>query len=133
MQKLARLNSEHFLNALRTIDFTLMFPPEEFPEFSKREEHTTIHRLFHDIFINLKENHYVENIDKLQTATENWRRSFLKVYHPKELTPYMHLFVSHMCYLVKLHGDVDVFNIQGLEKLNDQTSTEYFRASNKQR
>ena len=43
----------------------------------------------------------------------------------------MHLFSSHLSYFVKSFGDVDLFNIQGLEKLNDLTKSEFFRATNK--
>ena len=89
--------------------------------------------MFYDLFIKLKANHYIGKINELITDTEMWRKAFLKVYQEPEVTPYMHLVISHMWFYVQLHGDVDIFNIQGLEKLNDFTSTEYFRATNKQR
>ena len=111
-----------------------MFPPEQYPDLKQnRNDTTNIHRMFYDLFIKLKANHYIGKINELITDTEMWRKAFLKVYQEPEVTPYMHLMISHMWFYVQLHGDVDIFNIQGLEKLNDFTSTEYFRATNKQR
>ena len=134
LPKLARINGDQCLEALRTIDFNRMFPAEAFPEFKRNLNDTTmIHRMFYKIFIKIKDNYYIGKIDELIDDTESWRQAFLKVYQDKDFTPYMHLLVSHMGFYVERHGDVDIFNIQGLEKLNDHTSTEYFRASNKQR
>ncbi|RMZ97560.1 hypothetical protein BpHYR1_039871 [Brachionus plicatilis] len=40
-------------------------------------------------------------------------------------------FFSHVHQFQKFHGDIILFNLRGLEKLNDQTTIQYFRASNK--
>jgi len=40
--------------------------------------------------------------------------------------------VGHLAEFISAFGDVDVFNIQGLEKLNDLTTQQYFRGTNKQ-
>ncbi|RNA40268.1 hypothetical protein BpHYR1_045704 [Brachionus plicatilis] len=47
------------------------------------------------------------------------------------VTPNIHAFCSHVHQFQKFHGDINLFNLQGLEKLNDQTTIQYFRASNK--
>ncbi|RNA17410.1 hypothetical protein BpHYR1_013024 [Brachionus plicatilis] len=47
------------------------------------------------------------------------------------VTPYIHAFCSHVHQFQKFHGDINLFNLQGLGKLNDQTTIQYFKASNK--
>lgn len=43
----------------------------------------------------------------------------------------MHIFSSHLDEFVKIHGDVNKFNIQGLEKLNDITTIQYHKSTSK--
>ncbi len=41
--------------------------------------------------------------------------------------------MHHLHEFVELYGDVNLFNQQGLEKLNDQTTTQFFRGTNKKK
>ena len=43
----------------------------------------------------------------------------------------MHAFVNHLHEMIEIHGDVSLWTMQGLEKLNDILSKEYFMATNK--
>ena len=47
------------------------------------------------------------------------------------MTPYAHLFVAHLAKFIQTFGDIDIYNIQGLEKLNDLTTKQYYRATNR--
>jgi hypothetical protein len=132
---LGRITGQQCLKVMEKIDFNCLYPVADFPMFSQRDEHTLIYKKFSEIFLKLKANYYVDKIDELKQDTELWRKAFLDVEknHVKEFTPYMHIFIKHTDFFVSRHGDIDLFNCQGLEKLNDHTSTEYFRASNKKR
>lgn len=44
----------------------------------------------------------------------------------------MHAFVSHLHEFVHLYKDINAFNCQGLEKLNDLSTGQYFKGTNKQ-
>lgn len=68
--------------------------------------------------------------DELKIRTKNWQKVFLDVYHSNEITPYIHAFVHHLHEFVKLYEDVDQFTLEGLEKLNDQTTRQVFRGTN---
>jgi ubiquinone/menaquinone biosynthesis C-methylase UbiE len=54
---------------------------------------------------------------------KGWVRSFTSVYQKKDVTPYMHAFAMHISEFLKLHGNISMFSQQGLEKLNDITTS----------
>jgi hypothetical protein len=47
-----------------------------------------------------------------------WFKLFRSYYHGDVVTPYIHIFVSHFHEFLELHGDLNLFNQEGLEKLN---------------
>ena len=55
---------------------------------------------------------------------------FLTVYQTKHVTPYMHLLVSHIPQFLEMYGTLAPFSQQGLEKLNDDLTKDYFRSTN---
>ena len=63
--------------------------------------------------------------------TDEWWQTFKQVYHESHETPYIHVFVNHLHELSELHGDINNYNQQGLEKLNDLTTTHFFRNTNR--
>lgn len=67
----------------------------------------------------------------LKTKTHEWLMLYRSVYHAKDVTPYMHILVSHFHQLWELHGDINLFNQEGFEKKNDQLRTIYFSATNR--
>lgn len=48
----------------------------------------------------------------------------------QNVTPYIHALAMHVPELVRLHGNLSNFTQQGLEKLNDVTTTHYLRGTN---
>ena len=58
-----------------------------------------------------------------------WKKDFNRIFERSKHTPYIHILTDHVPEALKKHGDLDVYNIQGLEKLNDQTTAEYFRGT----
>jgi hypothetical protein len=72
----------------------------------------------------------IDSVD-LKERTGEWLKLFLKVYNKTTVTPYMHAFVQHLHEFVFLYKDINAFNCQGLEKLNDMTTGQYFKGTNK--
>lgn len=70
--------------------------------------------------------------DELKARTAEWLKLFLSVYNKSTVTPYMHAFVGHLHEFVFLYKDINAFNCQGLEKLNDLSTGQYFKGTNKQ-
>ena len=46
------------------------------------------------------------------------------------MTPYIHLLVSHIPEFLEVYGTISYFSQQGLEKLNDDITKDYFRSTN---
>ena len=57
-------------------------------------------------------------------------KDFTETFMINSLTPYLHCFICHMHQFRFIHGDFNLFNIQGLEKLNDITSEQVFKSKN---
>ena len=64
-----------------------------------------------------------------------WLEAYLKLNQKeddkKELTPYIHIFVFHTSEILAVHGNIHLFNTQGLEKFNDVVKQYYRRSTNK--
>jgi hypothetical protein len=60
-----------------------------------------------------KGNFYLDKSDLFQQRVNEWKIAFLKIFHKKLTTIYMHTFTDHVAELIKLNGDIDIFNIQG--------------------
>jgi hypothetical protein len=73
----------------------------------------------------------VENKNILQKKTDDWLSSYTTTFHLKHVTGYIHMFAHHLCSFVEEHGDVDVFNCQGIEKRNHQITRDYFASNRK--
>ena len=70
-----------------------------------------------------------EKLKLFNIQVRQWATRFLSVYQSKHVTPYMHALISHVSELVSLHGNIVAFTQQGLEKLNDTTTKNYFEAT----
>lgn len=55
---------------------------------------------------------------------------FLELYQTKHITPYMHALRWHLPEFVEMYGKISMFTQQGLEKLNDKTTKDFFRSTN---
>lgn len=54
-----------------------------------------------------------------------------RIFDYSPITPYMHLLVFHIPEFMKIYGNINLFNTQGLEKLNDFTTQYYHTSTNK--
>ena len=68
---------------------------------------------------------------EVKRRTRKWLQVFLTVYNKATVTPYMHAFVQHLHEFIHLYKDINAFNCQGLEKLNDMTTNQFFKGTNK--
>lgn len=67
----------------------------------------------------------------LQLKTKNWMGIYRSVFLAKDVTPYIHILVSHLHEFWAIHGDINLFNQEGFEKKNDQTRIKYFSSTNR--
>ena len=74
-------------------------------------------------------------ITNLRQELKTWLDSYLFLNeinrNSKTMTPYIHVFVSHIPQFLELHKNINIFNTQGLEKLNDFCTQYYQRCTNK--
>ncbi|RNA25354.1 hypothetical protein BpHYR1_016150 [Brachionus plicatilis] len=64
-------------------------------------------------------------------STQGKTKEWLELFKKSHITAYIHAFCSHLHQFQRLNGYINLFNLQGLEKLNDETTSEYFKATNK--
>ena len=69
-----------------------------------------------------------DGVKILEDRIRKWM--FLSVYQTKHVTPYMHLLVSHIPQFLQLYSTIAPISQQGLEKLNDDLTKDYFRSTN---
>ena len=69
-------------------------------------------------------------INEFKLATKQWLEEFLKVYQTKQATPYIHLLTNHIVEMMETHGSLAPFTQQGVEKLNDIITQDYFKSTN---
>jgi hypothetical protein len=86
---------------------------------------------FYKILNIVKENKDVVKSEEIASMTANWLKNYLNFHFEKTVTPYIHVFCNHLHEFINVHGDVNVFNLEGLEKLNDISTIEFFRSSNR--
>ena len=70
---------------------------------------------------------------EVQVTTRAFMGQFFACYDRKLVTPYMHIFSAHLHEFKQINGTINSFNIQGLEKLNDLTTSQFFRATNRRK
>ena len=93
---------------------------------------------FYNLFIQLKSFssnpiHAPQNsIENLKANLKEWLGFFLLSHHGK-ITPYVHAFVYHTTQFLEMYGEITIYNLQSLEKLNDFMTIYYQRSTNRQR
>jgi hypothetical protein len=69
----------------------------------------------------------------IKKETTDWLTLYSEIYDNSTITPYMHIFQSHLCDFVQDFGDINDYNLQGFEKQNDQLTKDYFGSTNRQK
>ena len=71
-----------------------------------------------------------EEAAAFSVKSKAWLQLYLTVYQSKHATPYMHALVAHLHEFLQIHGAIVPFTQQGLEKLNDVFTQQYFQSTN---
>ena len=71
-----------------------------------------------------------EEVKMFKSRVRKWLTLFLSVHQTKHVTPYIHLLTSHKPEFLEKYGTISEFSQQGLEKLNDDITKDYFRSTN---
>ena len=69
--------------------------------------------------------------DEVELMTSEFMDNYFTCYRHSSVTPYIHIFVAHLHEFKQINGSINNFNMQGLEKLNDMSTNQFFRATNK--
>ena len=70
-----------------------------------------------------------DTIESFERRARQWGRDFIGVYQTKNVTPYIHALMNHVGQFMRIHGGILAFTQQGLEKLNDVITKNFFRSS----
>ena len=135
------LNGTEISRFLASVDLCKIYPiilnendNDELSEFianqiNKRDKLQALFKDFYEIYIGVIKNEL--NSFSVKDLTSKWLELFLDTFHSSKVTPYIHIFCAHLHEFQYLYGNVNLFNQQGLEKLNDLTTIDYFRSTNK--
>ena len=85
---------------------------------------------FFSILTSLK-SEQLPDLDHVQGLINQWFIQYVSLYTQTSVTPYMHMFNYHLIDQYKKYGNINYFNTQGLEKLNDLSTMDFFKATNK--
>ena len=90
------------------------------PTTIKIPEKNEIWKTFYEIFTFIcRDNVIAPQLGPLKDNLHKWLTLFAKTYQSKNITPYIHAFVHHVPEFLEKYGNLNFFNQQGLEKLND--------------
>ena len=71
------------------------------------------------------------DMDSFKTNLKRWLYFYKKIDTMENTSPYVHAFVFHMPEFLIRHGSINLYNCQGLEKLNDISTKLYHNSTNK--
>lgn len=103
-----------------------------FPHMTNIEKVYNLWKLYWDIdnrILRSKERNYSANFVKVKTT--QFLNEFSGLYHNEEITPYIHFFCFHLPEQYEKFGNLNYFTTQGLEKLNDFSTHQFFSSTNK--
>ncbi|RMZ97776.1 hypothetical protein BpHYR1_018011 [Brachionus plicatilis] len=81
---------------------------------------------FYQIYTSLK-NTPSPGADVIKRSTETWLNDIHFIYYRSDVFPYIHAFTNHLHEFIQKESNVNNFNLEGLEKLNDLTNQGYFK------
>ena len=81
--------------------------------------------------VNCIDSYEILTPELLKNKTHEWFLLFRSCFSAAEVTPYIHIFVSHFHEFMSLHGNLNIFNQEGLEKLNFDVRKIYHKSTNK--
>ncbi|XP_069136601.1 uncharacterized protein [Argopecten irradians] len=67
--------------------------------------------------------------DSIESKAKLWCDLYVSCYQAKDITPYIHMLRYHVGELIRKHGAIVRYSQQGLEKLNDTVTKQFFRGT----
>ena len=71
------------------------------------------------------------DLDNLKHDLKKWLEFYIILSGKENITPYVHAFVFHVPEFLERFGQLNLYNVQGLEKINDLTTHYYHTSTNK--
>ena len=103
---------------------------ESMPKIEKPDEIYLLWKDFYSILTCIK-SEQLPDLDYMERLINKWFVKYVSLYGKANVTPYIHMFNYHLIDLYKKYGNINYFNTQGLEKLNDLSTMDYFKTTNK--
>ena len=72
-----------------------------------------------------------ETIEQLELKVERWLGFYCLINNSENITPYIHAFKTHCTEQLLKYKDINIYCLQGLEKLNDVLTKTFHMATNK--
>ena len=142
--KLRSLNGNERFEIFKNIHITKLFSSHTFEKDDRQKFQKTEYLWgeFFEIYIYIKNFDLDEEGEKYRFGSEfiikllsirlkAWLDLYTEIYPVNSITPYMHIFVYHLPEYLKLYKNINLFNLQGLERLNQVTIKYYHRSTNK--
>lgn len=104
---------------------------ELFDKIYKINEVTKLWKCYWSIFNLLRSRFNYPNGEHIRSESKKFLDIFVSIYLKSKITPYIHLLCHHMADLYEQYGPLNYFSAQGLEKLNDLTTIQFNRSTNK--
>ena len=80
---------------------------------------------------NENDSQFDDKLNELKADLKAWLGYYQQLNNGQTITPYIHGFVFHIPEFLEKYKDVNIFNLQGLEKMNDLTTQYYHNSTNK--
>ncbi len=92
---------------------------------------TRVFRAYWDLH-NIIREEKVYDKKEIEDKVSLFKNEFLNIFSEKLITPYLHMTFFHLADQYELfNGKIKDFSTEGLEKLNDFTTAQFFRSTNK--
>lgn len=96
---------------------------------------STVHQLWLDYYKIDKTLHSEKKVSSksFNDSVTKWLKDFKQIFGEQEITPYIHMFGVHLPFFYDRFVNLNYFSAQGLEKLNDMSTFQYFKSTNKKK
>ncbi|CAF1266255.1 unnamed protein product [Didymodactylos carnosus] len=72
-----------------------------------------------------------EHVFNLKQRCEQWGLDYARLFGVDQITPYIHVFSSHLHEFYDRFNNLNTFSLQGVERLNELLTRDYFGGSNR--
>ncbi|CAF1211897.1 unnamed protein product [Didymodactylos carnosus] len=124
------------MNGSRHDKYTKTMPLEVIVQ--DQEKGVKIKKLIQDFFkiideckANVSVHEKQQYVSKLKSKCIEWGLGYAHLFGTDQITPYIHVFSTHLFEFFDHFGNLNTFSLQGVERLNELLTRDYFVGSNK--